>query len=74
MKVDTVNVIEYADDTILGVTSFSEDDEGNKEAEAHFSKIAKEHGATEEDVDSFIEDGYHEQGTYQLFLCHSNCS
>jgi len=70
-RVDTVNVIEFADDDLQGITSYEESEEGNTEASAHFRQCATEHGCLEIDVDSFIEDGYFEQGTYQLFLTHS---
>jgi hypothetical protein len=72
MKVDTVNVIEYADDSILGVTSFTDNEEGNKEAEAIFRQVAKENGMEDVDAESFVEDGYFEQGTYQVFITHSS--
>jgi len=73
MKVNTVNVVEYNDDTILGITSFSDDEEGNKEAEDIFKRCAKENGATDEDLEAFIlEDGLYETGGYQLFLVHSS--
>ena len=72
MQVKTVNVIEYADDDISGVTSFEDNAEGNAEAEARFRQCATENGCQEIDLDSFVEDGYYEQGTYQLFLTHSS--
>jgi hypothetical protein len=53
---------------VLGITSFSNDEEGIKEAEAHFSALAKEQGVEDSELDAFIEDGYYEQGDYQLFL------
>jgi hypothetical protein len=71
MQVKTVNVVSYADDDLLGITSFSDDKEGNKEAEEHFRQILLESEVPEEDVDSFVEDGYWEQGEYQVFLTHS---
>ena len=71
----TVNVIALSNDTEIAVFSFEDEGDGkqagNEAAEAKFIEIAKAHGATDEDMDSFIEDGYHEQGTYQLFLVHS---
>ena len=70
-KIKTVNVVEYADDDLLGIASFEESEEGNKEAEARFRQCAIENGCSEDEVDSFIEEGYFEQGTYQIFLSHS---
>ena len=72
MKCDVINVVEYVKDDLVGVTSFSNDEEGVKEAEAHFTKCAKDNGIYDiQDIDSFIEDGYFEQGEYQLFISSS---
>jgi len=73
MKINTVNVIEYANDAILSVDSFSNDEEGIKEAEEHFKAVIKELGdkITDEEAESFIEDGYFEQSEFQVFLTHS---
>ena len=73
MKIETINVIEYSGDDLLGIHSFSDDDEGNQEAKETFQSIVKEHDSevTMEDLDAFTEEGYHEQGDYQLFLSHS---
>jgi len=74
MKIDTVNVIEYTDDTINGITSYDETPEGNVEAETHFRSVLEEHGdnLNEEEIQACLEDGYWEQGDYQTFLVHSN--
>ena len=68
-KINTVNVIEMADDDLLSITSFTDDEAGNKEAEARFQICAQENGC--DPKESFIEDGYFEQGNYQLFISHS---
>ena len=39
-RVDTVNVIEFADDDLLSITSYEESEEGNIEASAHFRQCA----------------------------------
>ena len=74
MKIDTVNVIEYTDDTINGITSYDNTPEGNEEARAHFLAILGELGdnLTDEEVQEYLDDGYWEQGDYQTFLVHSN--
>ena len=74
MKQNTVNIVEYATDSIIGLRSFSDDPEGNKEAEETFRSVIKEHDSevTDEELDAFVEEGYHEQGDYQLFLTHSS--
>jgi hypothetical protein len=71
MKVDTVNIIEYSDCSVLGVHSFSDDADGNKEAEQCFTTILKEQDVSDEDIEVALEEGYHEQGDYQLFITHS---
>lgn len=71
MQLQTVMVIEYTGGEILSVRSFSEDKEGNKEAEALFAKIAKDNGMDDTDLDACLEDGLFEEGDYQIFLVHS---
>jgi len=74
MELDTVNIIEYADDQVLGITSYDESTEGNAEAEGRFFGLVKGHDkeATDEEIAGFMDDGYYEQGTYQVFIVHSN--
>lgn len=72
MKLNSINVIEYVDDSVIAVYSFSDDEEGNKEAENVFSRCAKENGAEDKDLEDYaLEDGMYEAGTYQVFLAHS---
>lgn len=76
-KINTVNVIEYANDNLVGIQSFLDTPEGNKEAEQAFTSILKEDSSmcfvlTDEEIEACIEDGYFEQGDYQLFISHSN--
>lgn len=83
MKLNTVNIIEYANDAVLGVTSFEDTPKGNKEAEKLFTALVLEYEAhaihtssttilTKKEIKEFIEDGIFEQGTYQVFIAHSN--
>ena len=73
MKLDTVNVIEYCDDSVLSIRSFQDDEEGNKEAEELFTKILKEQNRSiEDDIEVALEDGFSEQGNYQIFISHSS--
>ena len=73
MSIATVNVIEYSDDAVLGIRSFDDDEKGNSEAEEIYSSVIREHDpdVTESEMSLFIEDGYYEQGSYQVFLAHS---
>ena len=79
MTLDTVNVIEYDDDTILQIASFSEDKPRIKEAEDLFTKCIKENCSLEETdeldenaINDCISDGYFKTGSYQVFLSHSS--
>jgi hypothetical protein len=69
IKLQTVNVVEYLENAAKSVNSFSDDEEGNKEAETLFAQIAKENEFTDEE----IEDGYvsARNNDYQVFLIHS---
>ena len=73
-KIQTVNIIEYAGDDLIGIHSFSETPEGNQDAEAWFKDVVKENGSSvsDDEMEAFLEDGYYEQGDYQLFLTHSS--
>lgn len=73
MQMQTVNVVEYVDDSVNSVHAFSDDEVGNKEAEELFIRCAKENGAEQKDLEDFIlEDGFYEAGEYQVFLKHSS--
>lgn len=71
MNLATVNVIEYNNGAVNFVSSFTDDKEGNAEAEALFKKIAKENGMEDADVEFSLEDGLYEDGDYQIFLIRS---
>jgi hypothetical protein len=73
-KVATINVIEYCGDSLLGITSFNDNEVGNREAEIFFHRFVKDNfpETLEEEIEACIEDGYFEQGDYQIFLSHSN--
>lgn len=71
MKIPTINVIEYFNNTISQVISFPDDLRGNKNAEKTFTKILREHGINE-DTSDYISDGiYEDDNGYQCFLVYS---
>jgi hypothetical protein len=72
MKISTVNVIEYFNGTVNNLSAFADTREGNDEAEALFTSIAKENGMSDADTDVCLEEGMYEQGDYQVFLTHSD--
>lgn len=71
MKIDAVCVVEVQDDEIVALTCFEPEGAGIGAAQDLFKERAKSQGATEEEAQDFTEEGYYEQGTYQLFLHHS---
>lgn len=73
-KTSTVNIIEYVDETIQGVTSFKDNKIGNREAEMLFHKLVKENypETLEEEIENSLDNGYFEQNTYQVFIVHSS--
>ncbi len=74
-KLKTVNVVECINHNTLryNITSFTESDEGNREAEAHFLKIAQENGfrGNMEDEEEVLNNGFYEYGDYSVILIHS---
>lgn len=73
MKLNTVNVIEFHSETIQAIHSFSDDKEGNAEAEKLFGEIAKENGFDDKDVEFGLEEGQLDRDgdDYILFIVHS---
>ena len=73
-KISTVNVLEVIDKVPKQIISFLDTTKGNKEAEKVFTKIAKENGAEEADIESYLEDGlfeYDNNGGTGVYLIHS---
>jgi len=72
MKLHTVNITEYMNGAISSIHSFSDDEEGNKEAEKYFKAILKEYDIRKRDIDIALEDGIYEENDWQVFLTHSS--
>jgi hypothetical protein len=73
-KLNTVNVLEVVEANPNQIISFEDNKKGNKEAEKLFAKMAKDNGATDEDMDSYIEDGSytHSHNEYGVYIIHSS--
>ena len=71
-KIKTVNVIEYADDTILSVHSFKENKTGNKEAEELFSSMVIENDGDPVKMNDYLDDGVYTGHGYSVYIVHSN--
>jgi len=71
-RISTVNVIEYADNTVQQILSFDDTVEGNIEAEKMFASFARINSCPDNDIINCITDGIYEDGSYQLFIVHSN--
>jgi len=71
MKVDTVNVIEYKEDTVENLFAFTNNEDGNSQAEEMFKTLATSHGCPDCDVESYVEDGHYTQNGWGVMLVHS---
>lgn len=73
MKLNTINVIEYVNDAVIGIQSFSNDEAGIREAEICFYDVVKENGDNllDEEIEGFVDEMYFEQSDYQVFLTPS---
>ena len=75
MTRQTVNVLEFFNGEFESIQSFSEDDQGNREAEETYREILM--GCVPdievEDIESYIEDGYCniEGQSKEVYLVHS---
>ena len=72
MKIPTVNVIETIDSIPQQIVSFKDGKKGNKEAETLFTKMAKENGEKNCDVEADLEEGIYTSGSYNVCLVHSS--
>ena len=76
MEIPTVNVITIEPDegTIQIVNSYTDNDNGNEEAEKTFVEKIKEHDKNlgKEDINNYISDGHFEDiHGYSIYLVHS---
>ena len=73
-QISSVNIVTYVNDSVQGVTSFKDNEEGNKEAERLFTNLIKENYSetTEEDIEASIDNGYFEEDNWQVFIVHSS--
>jgi len=71
--IETVNVVEYINDSISSIKSWSDDPKGNKQAEEHYTACLKENdeGISDEDIQACLDNGYGEIGNYQVSIVHS---
>lgn len=73
-KLDTVSVVAMDGGIINEMVSFTDNDEGNREAEAEFIRYIKENvcedlnGDSEDDI---LENGYFDYGDKWTYLIHS---
>ena len=65
-----LNVIERPLSNNISVESFADNEV--EEAEINFSTKALENGCLKEDVETYLEAGYYENGHYELYLVWSN--
>lgn len=71
-EISTVNVLECVDGSPIGIRSFTDNDDGNKDAERVFEEFALQNGAKKKDLDDYLDDGVYEASNYSVFLIHSS--
>ena len=78
MKVQTVNVICYADNTILSVDGYTDDESGNKEAEELFKETIKDHASfnqyevADDEIECALDDGRFDKKGWEIYLTHTS--
>ena len=68
MKLDTLNIVEMRNDDLVAVHAYFNTDEGAIDADEKFCELIRIDGATDDEVDFFLEEGFYENGPYQVFL------
>ncbi len=73
MKISTINVVVSNEDHVSPIYTFSDDNEGQVEAEKKFATIIRTFNPdlTETEITDFLADKYYEQGTSQVFILQS---
>lgn len=71
-KVSTVNVMELSEYNV-SLTSFRDDEVGNREANMLFHKLVKENypETLDEEIEEYLDDGLFEKNGYKIFVVHS---
>ena len=74
MKIKSINVITMFNGVVDSMDSFTDDEAGNKEAEACFADNIKDTGyeMDDEDIQACIEEGYFDCPKNEILLIHSN--
>jgi hypothetical protein len=73
MKLNTINVVEVTEDCLASVVSFTDDEQGGKEAEELFVSAMKtqDDNLSQDEIDVWLDGGFYEQGNYNLYIAHS---
>ena len=73
-KLNSVSVIEMDGGIVVYMASFTDNEEGNIEAEAEFIRYIKENVSAdmnEESEDDLLNEGYFDYGNKSVFIVHS---
>ena len=73
-KLNTVSVIAMDGGIVVDMASFTDNEEGNIEAEAEFIRYIKENVSAdmnEESEDDLLNEGYFDYGNKSVFIVHS---
>ena len=73
MKLKTVNVVEVTNGVVNALSSYSEDNAGNRSAEKDFRLLVLARGGNPDHMRVYIEDGrwVDQREDYQVLLVHS---
>ena len=71
MTINAVSVVEFVSGSLVSIRTFADDESGNKSADALFTQLCFENGADQNDIESYIENGSFENGSYYVALAHS---
>ena len=71
-KIDAVVVIEMSEGVVQGASAYTDDPEGNAQAEKRFRAIVKENypETSDHDLEVMVEDRICEKNTWQAMIVH----
>jgi len=73
-KLNTVNVIALDGGIVVNMFSYTDNEEGNNEAEKEFIRYIKENisdDLNEQSEDDVLNEGYFDFGNHSIFIAHS---
>jgi len=71
--IKAVNVVQHDGRSVMSIHSWEDNQAGNKKAEEFFTGVIKEDepNTSEEDINACLDNGFYEQGIFNMSLAHS---